>query len=276
MVFSALAFACMQIIIALTADTIPLFEQLVFRNAIASIIAAYFVVKNKLPLFGKPENRKRLIFRSMFGFLGMITTFYANANANQGDVAIITKMTPFVTIIGVALLLNEKIKPYQIISVIIAFIGAGIVSGAQFDSAFFPLMVAAASTLFGGIAYSFVSSLRGKEPPWVIVFFFSMFSTILCLPMLFFDFVIPSPVDFLLLLGIGAFAAVGQILLTKSYSCAKAGDVSVFNYFGIIFSMILGYIILGQEVPASSMLGGLLVIGAGGLVFVATRRETKQ
>ncbi len=275
MVLSALAFAFMQIIIAQTADTIPLFEQLIFRNSIAALVAGFFAKKQKLLLIGKPENRMLLLFRSLFGFFGMLTLFYASANANQGDVAIITKMTPFVTIICVSFLLKEKIKLYQFFSVSIAFIGAAIVSGAQFNSSFIPLVSAAFSTVFGGIAYSFVSSLRGKENPWVIVFFFSTFSTILCLPMLLMNFVIPSASDFILLLLIGIFAAIGQILLTKAYASAKAGDVSVFNYFGIIFSMILGYVFLGQAVPITSAIGAILVIGAGAIVFIAARSEKK-
>ncbi len=271
MILSALLFSLMQIFIAQTADTIPLFEQLFFRNFIAASVAFIYLRRKKVSVFGDKKNRTTLILRSVTGFLGMLTMFYASANANQGDVAILVKMTPFVTIVCVAIFLKERIYKYQIISIIIAFIGAFILSGPQFNSNFFPLIVAIISAVFGGIAYTFISLLRGKEHPWVIVFFFSFLSTLFVTPFLFFDFVIPNLEDLLYLLGIGLCAAGGQIFLTLSYTCAKAADVSIFNYFGIIFSMILGFVLLGQAVPYTSFIGAGFVILAGAVVFIANK-----
>ncbi len=275
MISSALLFSLMQIFIAKTADTIPLFEQLFFRNFIAASVAFIYLSRKKIPVFGNKKNRPILVLRSVTGFLGMLTLFYATANASQGDVAILVKMTPFITIVCVAIFLKERIYKYQIISIIIAFVGAFIVSGPQFNSNIFPLIVAIISAVFGGVAYTFISLLKGKEQPWVIVFFFSFLSTLFVTPFLFFDFVIPNLVELLYLLGIGVCAAGGQILLTLSYTCAKAADVSIFNYFGIIFSMIFGFIFLGQIAPYTSILGAGFVILAGAVVFIANKSRNK-
>ncbi|MFI3226738.1 MAG: DMT family transporter [Clostridia bacterium] len=272
---SALAFASMQALVALTADTVPLFEQLFFRNLIATLVAFISVYKNKLPLLGTKGNRKVLILRSLNGYLGMITLFYASANANQGDVAIINKMSPFIVTILAFLFLKEKITKYQVIGLLVAFGGAFFVANPQFNSNLFPIFVAILSAFFSGFAYTFLGLLKGREHPAVIIFFFSAFSTIFTAPVMMLDFVLVPPKTFLLLLCIGLSAALGQICLTYAYSCSKASEVSIYNYSGIIFSMILGYIFLEQAVPSTSSIGAILVIISALIVYFGNRYDEK-
>lgn len=64
MILSALGFSAMQIAIAKTAQGIPLFEQLFFRNLFACIAAFVSLRRKNLAAFGKRENRGLLVFRS--------------------------------------------------------------------------------------------------------------------------------------------------------------------------------------------------------------------
>ena len=66
-----------------------------------------------------------------------------------------------------------------------------------------------------------------------------------------------------MLVMIGVFALGGQMTLTHSYAMANASEVSVFNYSGILFSIIFGFLFLGQRIKASSVAGAALVILAG-------------
>lgn len=271
MVASAMSFAFMQIMIALTADTIPLFEQLFFRNLIATAIAGYGVYKQKLKPFGQKGNRWLLFFRFLTGYIGMITLFYATANANQGDVAIINKMSPFVVTILAFLFLKEKITKYQIAGLFCAFVGAFLVSNPQFNSNMFPIFVAFLSAVFSGLAYTFVGALKGRENPSVIIFYFSIMSTILTAPLMIMDFVKPDAITFLGLIMIGVFAAGGQLFMTYSYACSKASEVSIYNYSGIIFSMLFGFIFLNQSIGINSLFGAILVIISGIIVYIGNK-----
>jgi drug/metabolite transporter (DMT)-like permease len=77
----------------------------------------------------------------------------------------------------------------------------------------------------------------------------------------------PSLTDFLLLLLIGVCGAFGQIALTYAYRMAPAAEVSIYNYSGILFSALLGYFILGEALPISSIIGGILVVLASYLTY---------
>lgn len=276
MITSALAFAVMQLAISATGGRIPIFQQLFFRNLIAASVAYVAIRKNSLPAFGTKGNRAMLIIRSVTGYMGMIALFYAAANADQGDVATISKMSPFIISILAYFFMKEKITKYQIIGLFVAAAGAYFVSNPQYNSNTFPIVIAFISCLFTGVAYTLVGALKGREAPPVIIFFFSLFSTIASFPLMLATYVTPSFSDFALLMCIGLSAAVGQITLTYSYANAPAGEVSIYNYSGIVFSMILGYIFLDEILLATSFVGAILVVLAGIIVFFGNKHLEKQ
>jgi drug/metabolite transporter (DMT)-like permease len=69
-----------------------------------------------------------------------------------------------------------------------------------------------------------------------------------------------------LVLGVGIFATVSQLLMTKAYELTKAGIVGTISYSNIIFAVIIG-VSLGDPIPDFwTFLGIILIISAGLLV----------
>lgn len=272
MILSAMGFAMMQICISKTADTIPLFEQVFFRNLIAFVVSLFAICKKKLNPLGKKENRLMLNVRSLFGFLGMLCTFYAAGHGEQGDVSVIIKMSPFAVTILAFFFLKEKITKYQVTALFVALIGALFVANPQFNSNLTPIIVAVFACIFMGFAYTLVSALKNREAPEVTICYFSLFSTLMTIPFAIYSLVIPSFGDLIYLILIGLFAAIGQITLTYSYTYAKASEVSIYNYTGIIFSMIFGFMFLGESVKITSIIGAIFVIFAGLIVYYGGKK----
>ena len=74
-----------------------------------------------------------------------------------------------------------------------------------------------------------------------IVFYFSAFSCLVCLPLLLLDYEPLSLRQLVYLLLAGAFACVGQLGITKAYVCAPAKEISVYDYTQVIFAAALGF-----------------------------------
>ena len=276
MVISSGMFSLMQVIIAFTAEEIPIFEQLFFRNLIATIVTYFAVIKQKCKIMGKKENQVFLASRAFFGYLAMITTFYASRYGNQADVSTILKMTPFLVTFFAVIFLGEKVKKFQIISLIIASVGLFFISNPKFNSNVFPLFIAFLALIFSSFAYTMIGKLKGREKPEVIIFYFSFTSTIATIPFMLSDFVMPSLAMLVLLVCIGVSAALGQIALTYSYVMAPASQVSIYNYSGIVFSIIFAYLFLGQSVKPTSLIGVVLVLFSALLVFFYSRNLDKK
>ena len=71
----------------------------------------------------------------------------------------------------------------------------------------------------------------------------------------------------------GAFACVGQLGITKAYVCAPAKEISVYDYTQVLFAAALGFFVFGEAPDWLSVLGYVLICGAGVGMFLYNRRH---
>lgn len=267
MLLSALLFAAMQVIIRITGENVPLMEQVFFRNIVSLVLCFFIIKRHGLSMFGERKYQPLLFMRSGFGLLGLVSLFYAASRAAQADVTILSKLSPFLITLFAFLFLKEKIAKIQIPALLIAFTGAYLVANPSFHSNLFPLILAFMCAIFSSVSYTLLAYFKDKVDAITVIMHFSTFCVTISLPFFLMDMTLPGPRDFLLLLLMGIFGGFGQIALTYAYRLAPASEVSIYNYSGILFSMILGYTVLGETVPYTSLMGGSLVVLASLLTY---------
>ena len=273
---SAFLFSAMQIPISLSGTTIPIMEQVFFRNIVTLILSFILIMRSGGSLFGTKKNQPLLFVRSAFGFLGLITQFYAVAHANQGDVSTMMKLSPFMITLWAAIFLKEKIRKVQVSALLIAFLGAAFVANPAFNSNLFPLFMAFLCAFFSSVSYTLLAYFKNKVDGMTIIMHFSTFCVLACIPFMIFDFVMPTFKELLLLLLIGVFGGFGQIALTYAYRLATAAEISIYNYSGIVFSIILGYVFLGEVLDVTSVIGCALVIIAALITYIFSGKKTAR
>ena len=276
MLLSSLCFSIMRIFVKLSAGEVGTFEQTFFRNLISLFIALGMARRAKLDIRQEFRNGKWAIWgRSVFGFLGVALLFYATANARQMDVAMLNKSAPvFVTLVA-ALLLKEKLNFVKIASVAVCLVGAYVAMQPSFDSNPLPLLAALATAMVSGVAYTMVAYCKNLMHPAAVVLHFSMFSTACSAVLMLPTFTLPRPGTLLLLVCIGVFAAGGQMFLTYAYQLAPATEVSIYQYSGVVFNAVLGFLVLGEGLTVRSVLGALIILGAIFWVFIYNRRQAR-
>ena len=273
---SAFLFSAMQIPISLSGTTIPIMEQVFFRNIVTLILSFILIMRSGGSLFGTKKNQPLLFVRSAFGFLGLITQFYAVAHANQGDVSTMMKLSPFMITLWAAIFLKEKIRKVQVPALLIAFLGAAFVANPAFNSNLFPLFMAFLCAFFSSVSYTLLAYFKNKVDGMTIIMHFSTFCVLACIPFMIFDFVMPTFKELLLLLLIGVFGGFGQIALTYAYRLATAAELSIYNYSGIVFSIILGYVFLGEVLDVTSVIGCALVIIAALITYIFSGKKAAR
>ena len=274
MIASAFAFTTMQVFIKLATD-IPVFEKVFFRNIIGLLFTLILIYRQRLPIFGKKENRKLLILRGSLGALGVVVYFYSVTFLPLADAAIINKTSPVFVTLFAWWFLKEKLPRIQIPALIFAFIGVLLVIKPQFSAEALPALAGLAGAMFAGGAYTVLRVLKGKEHPTTIVFFFCLFSSALMLPMMLVNFVMPNAIEWFYLISIGTLALIGQYSITFAYRFAPAAEVSIFNYTSVIFAVLLGYLIW-QEIPDTlSIFGGIIIVGVALFVWLYGRSQSK-
>ena len=120
-----------------------------------------------------------------------------------------------------------------------------------------------------------INVLMGKEQNSTIIIVFSLFSGVCSVLVGGSTFVMPHGIQWLQLIGLGIFAAGGQILLTQAYKMTNPGDVSIINYTGILFSALFGVLFLNESVGLRSACG-MVCIFAAALLLYFTKDKTAQ
>lgn len=273
-ILSAFGFAVMSAFIKLSGD-LPNIQKVFFRNLVAAVIALFLIIKHKGSFTGKKENRKILIYRSLFGTIGVIFNYYAIDNLVLSDANMLNKISPFLVVVFCALILKEKINLKQISAIIVAFIGALFIIRPTFDVRVVPYIIGFLSAVFAALAYTCVRMLGNKEEYYTIVFFFSTFSLIAVLPMFIIVYEPMTTMQLVYLLLAGVFASLGQFGVTLAYKYAPAKEISIFDYSNIIFSAILSIFLFGVYPDNLSVVGYFIIFAAALYMFLYNKKQDR-
>ena len=262
-IISAFFFALMGLFVKLSGD-LPIIQKSFFRNAVACVFAFVVITKNRIWELPKGKNIQYLLIRSVAGTLGILCNFYAVSQINLADASMLNKLSPFFAVVFSIFILKEKANWKQFLAVTLAFIGALFVMKPSFSFDALPGFMGFLGGLAAGLAYAYVRKLtqNGFKGP-LVIFYFSMFSCVVTLPWLIFDFTPMSPIQWLYLILAGLSASGGQFFITAAYSKAPAKEISVYDYSQIIFTTLLSLIVFGDLPDTLSFVGyGIIVLAA--------------
>lgn len=273
-IMSAFGFAMMSAFVKLSGD-LPSFQKTFFRNITSCIIAFILIIVNKESFFGKLENQKTLILRSLFGTLGIVFNFYSIDKLVLSDANMLNKLSPFFVIIFSAIFLKEKINIKQGLAIIVAFIGALFIIKPQFNFDIIPSLIGVLGAICAAAAYTCLRALGGKEKYYTIVFYFSFFSTIAILPFMLIVYKEMSMLQFVYLILAGIFASIGQFGITIAYKYAKAKEISIFDYSNILFSAIISIVLFNVIPDYLSVIGYIIIFAVSLYMFLYNKKLDK-
>jgi len=274
MLISSIGFSIMTLFVKLSGD-LPSIQKTFFRNIVSAVIAFFFVMYNQESLFGKKENQIVLLGRSIFGTLGIVFLFYAIDHLVMSDADMLNKMSPFLVIIFAAIFLKEKVLPFQIVTIVLAFFGMLFIVKPSFSVDVMPYMVGVLSAIFAAAAYTLLRVLGSREKYYTVVFYFSFFSTVVLLPFLIIFYEPMTGLQWAYLLLAGVFATVGQFGITLAYKYAPAKDISIFTYSTVIFTTILSFTVFGEGPDKLSIIGYVIILGSMVYMFLKGKKLQK-
>jgi drug/metabolite transporter (DMT)-like permease len=259
------------------AGDLPVMQKSFFRNIVSLLVAAIVLRKSGVSL-GMPVIRKSiplLLMRSAFGTVGMLCNFYAVDHLVLGDATMLNKLSPFFAVLLSAWFLKERVRPAQLACILGAFAGSLFIVKPTFSNLLLvPSLIGFVGGLGAGSAYAVVRSLGNRDVPGVvIVFAFSLFSTLVTFPSTLVSFHPMQWSQLCWLLATGLFAALGQFSITAAYRAAPPNRISVYDYSQVIFSAFFGYLFFSQVPDLLSLVGYLAVIGMGVVMFFLNRKD---
>ena len=252
-------------------------EIVFFRNITGVIIILFAIYKTPLKqVGGKPF---LLFARGFIGFSALLMYFYNIGHIPLAEAMTFNKISPIFTALFSYFLLNEKLSKIAWIGVFVGFIGVVFITGFDVTSLDKTDWLGICSGIGAGLAYTSIRELRKYYDNKAIVLSFMLVGTIgpvilMCIAYFYTSpsvdwilapFVIPSGIVWIYILGLGIFATLSQLFMTKAYSLAAGGIVGTISYTNIIFSIIIG-MFFGDIFPNFMILTGICFIVLSGIL----------
>ena len=156
-----------------------------------------------------------------------------------------------------------------------AFIGALFIIKPSFNSEIIPSLIGVVGAICAAAAYTCLRVLGGKEKHYTVVFYFSLFSTIVIFPFMIAVYKSMTIRQLIYLVLAGIFASIGQFGVTLAYKYAPSKEISIFDYSNIIFSAIISLVIFGVLPDYLSVVGYLIIFGASFYMFLYNKKLDK-
>ncbi len=179
----------------------------------------------------------------------------------------------FITILSIPML-GYRVNAWQWAAVIIGF--AGIMMVMQPGSEVFtPYAILPLGAALGYAAASVAIRLIDDAVPSVVINLYGTTGALagsLVLMAISSGYVpIESLRDWLLFIGMGSVGGVAVLVMVMAYRLTQPSNVSPFEYFGIPFSFVIGWLVF-DEAPFHKLFPGVIFIVIGGLLIVWRQR----
>ncbi len=291
-VISVSVFVMMSSLIK-SAGMVPSGQIVFFRSFFAIFpIIAMLAWRRELATAFRTTHPVSHIMRGLVGVTAMGLGFFALTRLPLPDAITLNYAQPLIVVVLSAVFMGEVVRIYRWSAVAVGFLGVIIIAwpkltlltgDAGLEAAEAVGVIAALCAATGSaVAMLLVRRLVQTEKTATIVLWFSVTATVLSLFTIPFGWADLSREQYLALAGAGICGGVAQILMTECYRHAELSTIAPFEYTSMLLAIVIGYFAFGDVPTLYTLVGGMIVIGAGlfiiwrerqlGLKRVAARR----
>lgn len=234
-----------------------------FRNSVALVLMLPALFRGQSVGGFKTVELGLHMVRSLSGLAAMYFYFYTLTKLPLAEAVLLSYTSPLFIPFVAYIWLNEKVNKRLIAAMLIGFGGVILImkpgTGMFQPAAFFGLAAGSVAS----ISMVSIRRMAATEPPFRIVFYYTLIATFVSAIPLPWTWMTPDPGLWLVLLGIGFFACLGQLFVTRGYTLAPSAQIGPFTYSTVLFAAILGFFFWNEKLDLFTLGGGSLIFFAG-------------
>ncbi|WP_298025833.1 DMT family transporter [uncultured Dialister sp.] len=229
---------------------------------------------------GKPifsgKDRLLLHLRGLFGGFGILLFFYSLPELKLGDAEILVQLSAFFMCILSPIFLKTtpsgKVVPWLIT---IAAGAAVVLQVWNFEAFNRYALLGVISSFCTASAYTCIGRLteKGGHSGAEIVFYFQLYSMIGGAILMVGQMVLPSGTDWIWIFFMSFSALFAQVALTWGCTHIPPVIVTFAMYTGLLFHILAGWLLWGEELTAFSWIGGTVIVFGSAMLLWKTRKS---
>jgi len=216
--------------------------------------------------YGNPyrgHNIRLLVIRGFTGSAAFLSVVTAIRLLPVSTALVIFYAFPAFSAVFSFLIYGERISKAEIACIAIVIIGIGVLFDFKLEGALLGQIMALSGATFAGLTVTLIRSLREKNGPVIIYLYFCTMGMLVTLPKFAAAPLIPATVlDWAMVSGIVLVSISAQLLMNQGFFYCKGWEGGVFMSSEVIFTAIVGIVLLGDPVSWRFWTGGLLIFGS--------------
>ncbi|KAJ2875373.1 hypothetical protein GGH93_001654 [Coemansia aciculifera] len=259
---SALGFAANSACVkALSLSNIPSLEIVFARSVLQLGLGLLGCLYYQISPLGT-QQRSWLVLRGLAGAFGNACFFYAVTVMTLADATVVFFTGPVFSALFANWMLGEPYGKFDRLASVVCLLGIMLVVKPQGQLGW-GAVAALAGAISGALAYCVVRKVGRGVHSMVHVVYFGALSFVGSAVMMFLVQVPRMPKtgsEWALMLAVGVFAFIGQVLLNRGLQLAPTGPATLMRNLDVVFAFVLG-VTLFDEIPDwSGVLGALVII----------------
>ncbi len=272
MFITGLCFVTVTASVKMVGDTVPSTQAGFLRYALGLVFLAPMIPSVRRTTIDR-QTGGMLFARGACHALAVSMWFFAMTRIPIADVTALNYLNPVYVILLAVVFLGERLGPWRIAAVCVAFLGTLIIIRPGFreiDTGHI-VMLFAAVAMAG--SYFLAKILSQKLAPEVVVFYLSVLVPILLAPVAWAVWVPIGWVDLSWLFVCALFATLGHYTMTLAFRAAPLTVTQPITFLQLLWATLLGVIVFGEPVDAYVVLGGTMIIAA--VSFITWREAVR-
>ncbi|MCR9107726.1 DMT family transporter [Marivita sp. XM-24bin2] len=271
MIAAIFCFSIMDATVKALAPNVGVLPALWARYA-GQMLLVFVLVLPRLRTVVRTKYPKLQFLRSLLLMSATACFFTGLSLIPLSDAAALMSTNPMLITLGAALFLGEKLGVRRIAGIVAAMIGALIIIRPGTDvfsaAALFPLGAAVCYS-----AYALLTRRVGAdEDVWTSLFYTGFVGTILLSILVPFQWHSPNASDVGLMVIVAMAGTTGQLALIQAFSKGEAAMLAPYSYTGLAFAAFWGIVFFAEFPDFWTVVGSLVIAGAGLYVW---HRETR-
>jgi S-adenosylmethionine uptake transporter len=220
----------------------------------------------------RPRRPGLIAFRGFSGLVGFSLYFMSLGHLSLIDTYALFLTGPLMIAVLSGIILKEKVQPRGWIALIVGFVGVLVLLRPGF-AAFSPWSLCAlgAASIY---ALSMVATreMTRTDSSATIVTWAAFFGAAVLAPLQPVIWVMPQPLEFAMLAGLGITALTAQFLTAQAYRHAPAGTVAPFDYTALLYIGLISWLVFDEPPDLFTFLGAGLLVVSGIIILREARR----
>lgn len=251
--------AVLSLFSKLMGSKVSIFTILLFQNGICLLLTLPQIFKMGISRL-KTNRIGTHLLRDIAGVLSFLLLFFSLKHVPLVTGTLLLNTAPLWLPLIAWVWLKVKIPGRLWWGLLIGFIGVGLILKPGAAAFSFGSLAALFSGILLGLVLLVLHQLRTTEPTDRILFYYFLVGTLISGPIALIEFIPPSFKDVLLLIGIGVFTYLGQLLVTYAFKFGKAEILAPLTYSVVIFSALFDWAFWDDVPSFLTCFGALLII----------------